>query len=156
MILGPSGTQPALISISNGIGDATKPESYYLSVNSSGVIIEAPTERGAFYGLMTLLQLIGTSSSGQPVPMACTINDWPDLPWRAMDLDGDQTPGWLASYKGNTAINATSANAGVMPSYAITPIIDDNIVNQIHSFGTWTRTGEGLAKKDVLTLKSGS
>ncbi|MBI3922517.1 MAG: glycoside hydrolase family 20 zincin-like fold domain-containing protein, partial [Armatimonadetes bacterium] len=41
-------------------------ESYYLKIDRKGVVVEAVTERGAFYGLMTLLQLLSKDNDGVP------------------------------------------------------------------------------------------
>ncbi|MEA3401817.1 MAG: glycoside hydrolase family 20 zincin-like fold domain-containing protein [Armatimonadota bacterium] len=54
-------------------------ERYRLTVDSDGIVITAPTERGALWGLMTLLDL---AEAGQGMVPACDIEDWPAMPFR--------------------------------------------------------------------------
>ena len=56
-------------------------EAYTLAVTHKNVQIQAPTESGAFYGIMTLLQLLD-SRDGAPVFLSCDVVDYPDLPLR--------------------------------------------------------------------------
>ncbi|TDO00038.1 family 20 glycosylhydrolase [Sunxiuqinia elliptica] len=69
-------------------------EAYELEVAKEGVTIKAATERGAFYGLITMLQLLPaeiestTQVSDVDWTMACvTIKDAPRFVWRGMHLD---------------------------------------------------------------------
>lgn len=63
-------------------------EAYTLSVDSKSVVIKAGSESGAFYGLMTLLQLI-EKRDGRPVFLPCKVTDYPDMPLRGF-LYGDE------------------------------------------------------------------
>lgn len=57
---------------------------YSLTIDGKGVSIVGFDERGAFYGLQTLRQLIESPvASGGQLPYA-QINDWPDLPNRGV------------------------------------------------------------------------
>ena len=60
-------------------------EGYRLSSQSSGVVIEAPTEAGLFHGLQTFRQLLHTGAPGT-VPRV-EIRDAPRFPYRGMHLD---------------------------------------------------------------------
>ncbi|WP_430972779.1 family 20 glycosylhydrolase [Sunxiuqinia rutila] len=69
-------------------------ESYQLSVTAAGATIKAASERGAFYGLMSMLQLLPAEiESTQAVAdvswtMPCVeIDDAPRFVWRGMHLD---------------------------------------------------------------------
>ena len=60
-------------------------ESYHLEVGPEGTRIQAVTERGAFWGLMTLLDLFTNTPDmidGTAAIAGCVIEDWPDLPLR--------------------------------------------------------------------------
>ena len=52
------------------------PEGYVLSVTSNEVVIAGSDERGAFYGLQSLRQLVESDSTGVHVP-GVQIRDWP-------------------------------------------------------------------------------
>ena len=58
-------------------------ESYVLAVNKKGITIKAGKEAGAFYGLMSVLQLI-EEKKDKPVVLACDVTDYPDLPMRGI------------------------------------------------------------------------
>lgn len=58
-------------------------ESYRLSLGAAGVVIESPSETGAFYALQSLLAL---AASGQPVPPQI-IDDAPHFGFRGMHID---------------------------------------------------------------------
>lgn len=53
-------------------------EGYLLEVRPDGVTVLGADERGAFYGVHSLRQLLG----GGPAIPAVTVRDWPALPWR--------------------------------------------------------------------------
>lgn len=78
------------------------PESYSLAVMSKGITIKAGTESGAFYGLMTLLQLIERRDD-KAVVLACEAIDYPDLPMRGV-LYGDAEQ--AARWKMNTFVES--------------------------------------------------
>jgi hexosaminidase len=59
-------------------------EGYKLSVNASGIKIVSNTEKGLFYGLQTLLQLI--PDEGNAIPFT-EIEDYPRYKYRGLHLD---------------------------------------------------------------------
>ena len=59
----------------------TASEGYLLDVSPSAILIAGADDRGAFYGLQSLRQLIGTAG----VP-AVRVRDWPRKPFRAIKL----------------------------------------------------------------------
>jgi len=89
----------------NGKGD----EAYALAIDADGIDIRAARESGAFYGLMTLLQLI-ESRDGKPVVLPCEATDYPDMPMRGV-LYGDAEQ--AARWKMNTIMASTG--------YPVTP-----------------------------------
>lgn len=57
---------------------------YHLAVTAKGVTITGYDERGAYYGLRTLEQLLSSpQSQGRALPLLA-LNDWPDLPNRGV------------------------------------------------------------------------
>jgi hypothetical protein len=69
-------------------------EAYSLNVNNKNIVIKAKTEHGAFYGVMTLLQLIDTHNN-KTVFLPCNIVDYPDLPLRGfLYADAEQAARW--------------------------------------------------------------
>ena len=60
---------------------AANPEGYRISVTSRGILIQAGTIQGVFYGLQTLGQLIETRGQNFSCP-AVEITDWPSLKFR--------------------------------------------------------------------------
>lgn len=78
-------------------------EAYTLTVGPGGVSIRAGREAGAFYGLMSVLQLL-QEHDGKPVLPACEVTDYPDMPMRGM-LYGDAEQ--AARWKMNTLMVST-------------------------------------------------
>lgn len=106
------------------------PEAYHLEVTHDGVRIDASTDKGAFYGIMTLLQLLSTSGHGAPVAIACRITDWPDLPWRALNRGAPGlTPEWMARRKLNVAFHITEKDIPDWRRHAIRAIPHKNITH---------------------------
>ncbi len=66
-------------------------EGYRLAVSPDGVLLEAADDSGAFYGRMTLHQLLRVSPGGLPCGV---IEDWPDIPVRGvmLDISRDKVP----------------------------------------------------------------
>ncbi len=68
------------------------PEGYQLKVNKKDIVISAPTSKGIFYGIQTLLQLLPSAfytsvhQKDWKIPR-CTIQDAPRFPYRGMHLD---------------------------------------------------------------------
>ncbi|MBN2146259.1 MAG: family 20 glycosylhydrolase [Anaerolineales bacterium] len=60
-------------------------QGYLLEVNENGIIIEAPTEQGVFYGICTLAQILFQIKASQ-LPYL-SISDYPDYPVRGVMLD---------------------------------------------------------------------
>ncbi|WP_290791857.1 beta-N-acetylhexosaminidase [Flavihumibacter sp. UBA7668] len=70
------------------------PESYQLSINEKGILIEAPSSAGLFYGVQTLWQLLppAIESKSRVANMNwslpyCSIKDAPRVGWRGLMLD---------------------------------------------------------------------
>ncbi len=59
-------------------------EGYLLNINRSGVILEAGTRAGLFYGMQTLLQLIAVRGKNLP---RLSITDYPRFSYRGLHLD---------------------------------------------------------------------
>ncbi len=97
-----------------------KPQGYQLSINPSGVLIDARDERGLFYGCCTLIQLLQYYSFPSATHRDLLIDhlpcleilDWPDFPNRGvmLDISRDKVPSmqtildlvdFLASWKIN-------------------------------------------------------
>lgn len=60
----------------SGFTDAMKDEGYILSIANDGVLILGESERGRFYAMMTLLQLIQKEKKAALLPRVL-IRDWP-------------------------------------------------------------------------------
>ena len=83
-------------------------EGYHLSVEAAGIVIQARSAAGAFYGCQTLRQLAGPAS--QKIP-GVNITDAPRYIWRGLLLDVSrhffdqptllQVLDWMAAYKLN-------------------------------------------------------
>ncbi len=84
-------------------------EAYALAIGPEGITVRAGEEAGAFYGLMTLLQLL-EDRDGTPVFLACEVTDYPDMPMRGI-LYGDAEQ--AARWKMNTLMVSTG--------YPVTP-----------------------------------
>ena len=152
----------AALSIStNDVPSSRGDEAYRLNVTPHGIRIEAAGERGAFYGVMTLLQLLARRSDGKAVAVACSIDDWPDLPWRALNRGAaGLTPEWMARRKANIAFHVSLDNLDEWRRHGIEPIPHDNIT---HYPSTHPRLSEilrdpnyaeGVERTDELVLKS--
>ena len=61
------------------------PEGYVLHADENAVVIAGSDERGAFYGLQTLRQLIAGGAQPLQVP-GVQVRDWPDKPFRGIKL----------------------------------------------------------------------
>ncbi len=94
------------ISLGGGSGHA---QGYHLSVAADGIRILGDDAAGAFYGVMTLKQLLQTQGSTLPL---LEIEDYPDFPARGVmyDISRDKVPtmetlyrliDWLAALKIN-------------------------------------------------------
>ena len=61
------------------------PEGYYLQANERVVVVSGCSDRGAFYGMQSLRQLIG-KRNGQLQIQGVQVRDWPDKPFRGIYL----------------------------------------------------------------------
>ncbi|WP_316804196.1 beta-N-acetylhexosaminidase [Pedobacter nototheniae] len=101
---------PAIVLKLVGEAKNSKDEAYQLSVNSKEIAITASSDKGIFYGIISLLQL--SASSNQPVIQGCNIKDAPVYSWRGFMLDESRhffgkdkvksILNWMAFYKLNT------------------------------------------------------
>ena len=67
------------------------PESYHLTIDPDGIRVTGRDLAGAFYGVMSLVQLLQTHGGALPT---LTIEDWPDLQARGvmLDISRDRVP----------------------------------------------------------------
>jgi len=70
----------------NPVQTLAEDESYKLTVNAHGAVLDAPNSLGVMHGLETLLQLVQPSPQGYIIP-AVTIEDKPRFPWRGLHID---------------------------------------------------------------------
>jgi hexosaminidase len=64
------------------------PEGYKLNIDTDKIAIEATTEKGIFYGLQSLVQMINKLRKASIVVLPCmTIEDYPRFGYRGMSLD---------------------------------------------------------------------
>ncbi|HXV42662.1 MAG TPA: beta-N-acetylhexosaminidase, partial [Anaerolineae bacterium] len=72
-------------------GSVNHPQGYELTITPSGIFIVAGTPAGAFYGGLTLIQILG--QSGDQLPLLRS-SDWPDFPNRGvmLDISRDKVP----------------------------------------------------------------
>lgn len=66
---------------------ASNPEAYQLKVNGEGVVIDAPTEAGVFYGIQTLRKSLPLVKGAMVLLPAVEINDFPRFAYRGAHLD---------------------------------------------------------------------
>ena len=66
-------------------------EGYRLRISPGSIVISAPDSAGAFYGAMTLKQMLRQCAGALP---ACEIEDWPDFADRGvmLDISRDKVP----------------------------------------------------------------
>jgi hypothetical protein len=94
------------------------PEGYVLQASSDGILVAGSDDRGAFYGLQSLRQLLAGENNGVRVRGAL-VRDWPDKPYRGISM---YIPGrdniaffkrfvrdFMALYKYNTLIMEMNA-----------------------------------------------
>ena len=65
-------------------GAPTEPESYVLQVGRKRVSIISADQRGAIYGLLTLLELVQRAPNGGNIFLAAKFDDAPDFPFRGV------------------------------------------------------------------------
>jgi Glycosyl hydrolase family 20, domain 2 len=94
------------------------PEGYFLQVNDRAVVVAGADDRGAFYGLQSVRQLIG-KQDGHLQITGVQMRDWPDKPFRGIYLylpGRDNIPmfkrfvrDFMAQYKFNTVVMEMNA-----------------------------------------------
>src|SRR5690349_1631095 len=62
------------------------PEGYVLRANESVLLVAGSDDRGAFYGLQSLRQLLTKNDGGTLRIQGVSIRDWPDKPFRGIKL----------------------------------------------------------------------
>ncbi|PMQ03320.1 Beta-hexosaminidase [Dyella sp. AD56] len=85
-----SDAHPAITFDVNASAEVTGDAGYRLTINDDGILVTARTPRGAFYGSVTLWQLLTPAgwTHGAPVEVAHgVIDDYPRFAWRALLLD---------------------------------------------------------------------
>lgn len=75
-------------------------EGYRLIISNQGPCIYCSTDRGYFYGIQTLKQLLQLHQDSQVIP-GCDILDWPDFPSRGilLDISRDRVPTMAMLYQ---------------------------------------------------------
>jgi hypothetical protein len=70
------------------------PQGYTLSFAPNGIVIQASTQAGIFYGVCTLIQSL------HPSPSSRHVEDWPDFPVRGvmLDVSRDKVPAMATLY----------------------------------------------------------
>lgn len=68
-----------------GVAAPSKEEGYALSATPSQVLVLGYDQRGSFYGMQTLKQLLVSDAKGAAI-QTCAINDWPSLAFRGVHL----------------------------------------------------------------------
>jgi hypothetical protein len=140
------------------VREDSRTEAYSLNVDGSGVRITAANERGAFYGIMTLLQLLDKNSRGEPIAFACRIVDWPDVPWRALNRGAPGlTAEWMARRKANMAFHISPKDIPDFRRHGIEAIPHDNVTHYPYSKAADEilrnpNYAEGMGRTDELTL----
>lgn len=66
---------------------SSNPEAYRLEVDGEGVVIDAPTEAGVFYGIQTLRKSLPLVKGANVVLPAVEINDFPRFAYRGAHFD---------------------------------------------------------------------
>lgn len=67
---------------------ADNDEAYSLTISGTGIAVEALSEKGLFWALQTLDQLL---RSGKNTVLHCEIVDWPAFPWRGFMMDSGRS-----------------------------------------------------------------
>ncbi len=84
--VGNEGNGPVIILTRRQVPGNIREQGYQLTASGNRLVIRARTEAGLFYGTQTFLQLVANTRGVLKVP-ALTINDWPDIPKRAIHYD---------------------------------------------------------------------
>ncbi len=83
-----------------GLKPATglREEGYRLSIRPEGIEVVGADERGAFYGLQTLRQLVTADRDGPYLP-GCAIEDWPATRWRGWHASSPRDEATLGDWR---------------------------------------------------------
>ncbi len=69
-------------------GNEMLADGYFLKINPDSIVLDAPLQRGLFYGLQTLRQLVGFDRHREAIPIhACDIADVPGFDYRGVMFD---------------------------------------------------------------------
>lgn len=78
-----------------------KPGAYTFKVDKHGIVISGENEKGLFYGVQTLLQLLPTTKKSPLSIPQLSIQDYPRFPYRGMHLDAGRhffPPSFIKKY----------------------------------------------------------
>ena len=95
---------------------AMRDEGYVLVVDDSTARVIAATSAGAFYGLQTLLQLIGGPPEA-PTVRPAVIRDWPAMRWRGVHDDLSRGPVPTLEYQQRQIRTAAAYKINVWSPY---------------------------------------
>lgn len=76
-------TKKPIIKLRRRVGSDLKPEGYKLSIEPDEITLEGNDAAGLFWGTQTILQAFGEGREAS----CMTIEDWPDIPYRAIHYD---------------------------------------------------------------------
>lgn len=82
-----AGAATLVLKLSDAQRLPASPEGYVLEIKNGGVVVQARTQAGLFYGCQTLAQLLEDARDQHIAIPACTITDYPDIAYRAVHLD---------------------------------------------------------------------
>ncbi len=91
-------------------------EGYVLIAGGDGARVVGATAAGVFYGLQTLVQLIGVSPSG-PTIRPAVIRDWPEMRWRGVHDDLSRGPVPTLDYQKRQVRTAAAFKINVWSPY---------------------------------------
>jgi len=85
VISAPGGGRGLAEAANRGASDRA-PESYSLRVTPRLITIAGADDRGAFYGVQTLRQMLQADGAGRPLARTCEIEDHPSMAWRGWHM----------------------------------------------------------------------
>lgn len=131
-------TADSLALIGNNVG-----EGYFLNINESGIVVEAPSAKGLFYGTMSLVQLFDKASDSK-VQMGA-IADFPVMQMRG--ISDDISRGQVSTLDNFKRIIKFMARYK-MNSYFL--YLEDMV--QLESYPSIGKGRGALSKKDIIEL----
>jgi hypothetical protein len=96
--------------------DAMRGEGYVLVATKDGARVIGGSDAGVFYGLQTLVQLMGTNSTAATIRPA-TIRDWPAMRWRGVHDDLSRGPVPTLDYQKRQMRTAAAYKINVWSPY---------------------------------------